>query len=237
MRSHLVLAQQLQSSYRDKQIISTANKENDSPASILNQTSIKDKIEVLIVEDNLVNIKIIKNFISSFPYNVTLANDGLDAVVIVNQRILKNPNKPPFDIIFMDQNMPRLTGDLAIKRIRGFVAKKGLKRIPIISISDVELNPEEQQARGVDEQMGKKLVPNKFIEMVEKYAKKSDTNCQQPAMDTIPRVSSSPSLFLTRHARKGVARLVMPSKSFETDIENETYLMGETASSHYRIMA
>jgi CheY-like chemotaxis protein len=151
MRSHLTLAQQLESSYRDKQIISTANKENDSPVSVLNQTSVNDKIEVLIVEDNLVNIKIIKNFISSLPYNVTLANDGLDAVMIVNQQILKNPNKPPFDIIFMDQNMPRLAGDLAIKRISGFVAKKGLKRIPIISISDVQLNPEEQQARGVDE--------------------------------------------------------------------------------------
>jgi hypothetical protein len=85
--------------------------------------------------------------------------------------------------------------------------------------------------------MGKKLVANKFIEMVEKYAKKSDTSCQQPAMDTLPRVSSSPSLFLTRHARKGVSRLVMPSKSFETDIENKTHPMGETASSHYRIMA
>jgi len=90
-------------------------------ASNINDTDTKKKISCLIVEDNLVNQKILLRFLSNLGVSADLANDGLEAVDVVKQKA--------YDIIFMDIQMPRMDGISATKCI---LNECQLEKLPIV---------------------------------------------------------------------------------------------------------
>jgi len=67
---------------------------------------------LLIVEDNLINQKVLTNVLNYSAINITIANNGKEAVDIVSSGNIK------FDIILMDINMPIMDGYTATKMIR-----------------------------------------------------------------------------------------------------------------------
>ncbi len=84
--------------------------------------SIKGK-RVLLVDDNKINLLVASNLLKSFGLNVTVAQDGQNAVNLVKSSDL-------FDIVLMDIRMPIMDGLSATKRIREFNTD-----IPIIALS------------------------------------------------------------------------------------------------------
>lgn len=94
---------------------------------------LEQALNLLLVEDNLVNQKILKIILEKAGHTVTIADDGQDAVEIANQTA--------FDLILMDIQMPRKNGVEATKEIR---QTKGVNtHTPIIALSANIL--EEQQ--------------------------------------------------------------------------------------------
>ncbi|MDY3796599.1 MAG: ATP-binding protein [Agathobacter sp.] len=82
--------------------------------------------EILIVDDNLINLKVISGLLEPFNMKITLSTSVADA--------LEKIDKKQFDLIFMDHMMPEMDGIETLKRIRN---KNGLyfKEVPIIALT------------------------------------------------------------------------------------------------------
>ncbi|MCG8315798.1 MAG: ATP-binding protein [Pseudomonadales bacterium] len=77
---------------------------------------------VLVVDDNLVNIKLIEVHLTRMDVDVTCVNDGVEALTAILTG--------DFHVVFMDINMPVMDGVTAVKLLR----EKGIK-IPIYAIT------------------------------------------------------------------------------------------------------
>jgi CheY-like chemotaxis protein len=96
-------------------------------------------ITILIVEDNLVNQRVLQKQLLSCGFNVQIANNGQEALVIVEQSQFRRGNEKsgnPLSLILMDIEMPVMNGTDATKKIRFFQAEGLLiGHIPIIAIT------------------------------------------------------------------------------------------------------
>ncbi|MFN7469052.1 MAG: response regulator [Pseudanabaena sp.] len=77
---------------------------------VAQETTKSSSLEVLIVEDNFVNQRVLQLFLETLGYSPMIANNGLEALdAIKNQK---------YDVIFMDMQMPKMDGLTATKQIR-----------------------------------------------------------------------------------------------------------------------
>lgn len=81
-------------------------------------------IRVLLVEDNVLNQKIVSQMLVNYGFEITLANNGLECL-----RLLQEMH---FDIILMDMQMPVMDGYEATRMIRQY---EDLQNIPIIAMT------------------------------------------------------------------------------------------------------
>jgi len=91
---------------------------------------------LLIVEDNIINQKVLVSVLSKSGMKITLANDGEQAVNIVKSR------KTDFDMILMDINMPVMDGYAATKLIR---QNGDFDAVPIVAFTALILESEKQK--------------------------------------------------------------------------------------------
>jgi len=83
-------------------------------------------IKVLLVEDNLINQKVLVSVLSKSPAVVTVANNGQEALDILFSNTIK------FDLVLMDINMPVMDGYNATSKIR---TNKNYNNLPIIALT------------------------------------------------------------------------------------------------------
>jgi PAS domain S-box-containing protein len=82
--------------------------------NIENQTKdiiLQKDLSILVAEDNLINQKVAESIFNTFGYKIDIAIDGKEVVDMVK--------KKPYDIIFMDLQMPEKDGVDATVEIRG----------------------------------------------------------------------------------------------------------------------
>ncbi|MBU6140938.1 MAG: response regulator [Proteobacteria bacterium] len=90
------------------------------------QVSVKNNgKKILLVEDNPVNVKITKRLLEDSGYNVSNAENGQEALEILDRE--------NFDLILMDCEMPILNGYETAKQIRAL--DKNYRSIPIIALT------------------------------------------------------------------------------------------------------
>ncbi len=82
-------------------------------------------VKILIAEDNIINQKVIIGLLSTSGIDITVANDGQEALNILE-------NNTDFSMIFMDAHMPVLDGFQATRLIR---KNPKYNHIPIIALS------------------------------------------------------------------------------------------------------
>jgi PAS domain S-box-containing protein len=83
------------------------------------------QLRVLVAEDNLMNRHLIAKFVEKLGHTVTLAQDGQEAVDLVEQRT--------FDVVFMDMRMPVMDGVEATRKIRSFETQG--RHLPILALT------------------------------------------------------------------------------------------------------
>ena len=85
----------------------------------------REKFNILLAEDNLINQKVTIKILSTFGFNVTAVADGQEAVAAV-----KAGN---YDLILMDLQMPKVDGFKATEQIRSLPDSK--RNTPIIALT------------------------------------------------------------------------------------------------------
>ena len=82
---------------------------------------------VLVVDDNMVNLKVAESLLLKYKVMVRICESGFSAI-----EMLKNEN---FDIVLMDQVMPGMDGFEAVKLIRSSLVIRGARRIPMVCMT------------------------------------------------------------------------------------------------------
>lgn len=128
------------------------------------ETKIKENLRVLLVEDNLLNQRLLNINLSKLNCIVTVANNGLEGV--------ESFKKQKFDVVLMDLMMPVMDGFEAAKEIKK-IEKDDISRghTPIIAFTANTLNNDYQKCleNGMDYLMEKPFNPFKFIEIIKSF--------------------------------------------------------------------
>ena len=89
---------------------------------------------LLIVEDNMINQKVLTNILSRSGMNILLANNGLHALKLIERK-----GQDALDLVLMDINMPVMDGYIATQKIR---YNKEFDSLPIVSFTALVLDSE-----------------------------------------------------------------------------------------------
>ena len=130
--------------------------------NILSDVNDRKSIQkALIVEDNLINQKVLKKLLDKLNIPSDIANNGLEAVSLFE--------KNDYDIIFMDLHMPEMDGFEATKKIHS-LAKYKLRNIPIIAVTASAFDEDKTKAiaSGMDDFVTKPIVLKNLEETIAK---------------------------------------------------------------------
>ncbi|MDD1413200.1 response regulator [Dolichospermum sp. ST_con] len=138
---------------------------NEQPVITSNNKS-KSKLKLLLAEDNLVNQKV---------FLKQLQNLGYQADVVANgQEVLELLDKIPYDLIFMDCQMPILDGLEATREIRRFPLTSFAKhQQPVVIAITANAMKEDQQIcldAGMDDYLSKPVAKDKLAAMLELWS-------------------------------------------------------------------
>ncbi|KAF2004483.1 two component histidine kinase 1 [Amniculicola lignicola CBS 123094] len=94
---------------------------------------------ILLVEDNLINQKVLRRQLQSRGFEVFVANNGQEAVDAVVKRVQEGDSNSNvrnyFDCILMDQEMPIMDGNTATEEIRVLQNEGKAGKSPILGVS------------------------------------------------------------------------------------------------------
>jgi signal transduction histidine kinase/CheY-like chemotaxis protein len=106
------------------------------PASGTQKRDTSWRAHVLLVEDNVINQRILYRKLESKGFNITTVNNGREAVLAAQQAASSSASPSSmFDCILMDQEMPVMDGNAATKAIRKLEAQGAIKHIPILGVT------------------------------------------------------------------------------------------------------
>jgi CheY-like chemotaxis protein/nitrogen-specific signal transduction histidine kinase len=128
-----------------------------------NKLKIKEEIDALVVEDNIINQRLIKILLQEYNINVSTASNGLEAI--------KMYQKKKYDIIFMDIDMPYMNGIVATKEIKDMMLLKSQAPIVALTAMAMEGDKEMLLKEGLDDYLSKPLTREKLEFILDKYLK------------------------------------------------------------------
>jgi CheY-like chemotaxis protein len=134
--------------------------------------SVKTK-NILIVEDNVMNQKIISRHLEHAGHSYLIANNGQEAVEACE--------KNAFDLILMDIEMPIMNGITATKEIRRQEQKLNRAQTPIIALSAYEYQQQAFEA-GMNDYLTKPYRKDILNQKIETFTTK-------PLLDNTPRLA------------------------------------------------
>ena len=115
---------------------------------------LRPSLRILIVEDNLINRKLVEAYLSRLGYNADIACNGLEALDAV-ARCAALGRK--YDIVFMDIRMPVMDGIEATKCIRDRFSEDMQPRIVALTADALDVNRQECLDVGMDDFLTKPL--------------------------------------------------------------------------------
>ncbi len=120
---------------------------------------------ILLVDDTETNRMFIGIVLENAGMTYETANNGLEAV--------EKFKTGKYDLILMDENMPKLNGTGATKIILALEKEQGLEHTPIISLTANALKGDKKRfiAAGMDDYLSKPVDPASLINTLKKYLK------------------------------------------------------------------
>jgi len=125
----------------------------------------KFKGHILVAEDNEANQELIKILLMKYGLSFDLAENGLEAL-----RLYK---KNSYDLILMDEQMPVMDGNVAVKKILEFESANGLSHTPVSALTANVIKGARERGllSGFDSFLGKPIVLKELERVFMSYLK------------------------------------------------------------------
>ncbi len=146
--------------YRVLKEKSRVPKESQADQRFSHAAALKNK-KILVVDDNRINLKFMNALISRFNMQAELVDDAVDAIEKLAQE--------QFDMLIIDENMPKMLGSEAIAMIREKIAKSELKPLSIVSLSGDSHYDDRIREAGADEILTKPISIDHLSSVFQKY--------------------------------------------------------------------
>ena len=152
--------------------------------------SLLSGLRVLLAEDNEVNQQVATELLQSEGAEVTIANNGAEAVKLLTG----SAPPPPFDIVLMDLQMPEMDGLTATKLLRGLPHLQGL---PIIAMTAHVMTDEIQRCLeiGMNDHVGKPIDPESLFATLARW---TQTHQRQASHDSVRSSDADNAVILPR---------------------------------------
>jgi len=121
---------------------------------------LKEGVNILIVEDNLINQKVVLALLKKTSLHVDVAEDGLVAIKAIQQQ--------HYQLVLMDIQMPNMDGFTATKIIR---EELGLTNLPIIAMTAHAMKGDKEKclAAGMNDYISKPIKPERLYALLYKW--------------------------------------------------------------------
>ncbi|MDD6037713.1 MAG: ATP-binding protein [bacterium] len=155
-RFHIILP--LLRYFENQEESASAKKSNDA-------TDLFDGMQVLLVEDHDLNIRVAKRLLEVKGISVTVAHNGQEAIDCFSES-----ENDFYDLILMDIRMPVKDGLTAARELRG-LERKDAKLVPIVAMSAnaYEQDVIQSKAAGMNEHLAKPIDPELLYTTVAHY--------------------------------------------------------------------
>lgn len=143
-------------------------------------------LQVLAVDDHLPNLLVLEALLNEFNIQCVKALSGQEALQLLQQRM--DMQQPLFDLIFMDIQMPVMSGIETARAIRSLESTlTEHKQIPIIALSAHNLSDDKQQifASGMNDYTSKPIRLEQMVHLLQRWGK-MQTITLTPKENTIP---------------------------------------------------
>ncbi len=146
---------------------------------------------VLIADDVLLNRKLLKVYLSSYPFTLLEANNGEEAVTLTKQ------HQPA--LILMDMKMPVLDGDAATRMLK---SNEQLKHIPVIALTALAMKEDEEKIRHLcDGYLSKPVSKKALVQTLAQFLPMQAD--EEGVVDTVEPEASSALLARSESLREG----------------------------------
>ncbi len=117
---------------------------------------------VLLVEDNLVNQKVVIAVLRKKGYHIDIAGDGKQALTLLEAAT------SPYNVVLMDVQMPVMDGMEATRTLR---RDRRWEKLPVIAMTAHAMNGDKERCleAGMNAYIAKPVQPAHLISMIEKY--------------------------------------------------------------------
>ncbi len=135
--------------------------------SIITSHSVKDagrqKIRILLAEDNVVNQEVAMKILEKFGYRADAVSNG--------HEVIKALESIPYDLVLMDCQMPEMDGYAATKIVRDMNTKVLNRNVPIIAMTANALPADRIKCieSGMDDYLPKPVKPADLAECIHKW--------------------------------------------------------------------
>jgi signal transduction histidine kinase/DNA-binding response OmpR family regulator len=119
--------------------------------------------KVLVVEDNVINQKLVKNILEGLGLEVEIAQNGLEA--------FEKRRANDYDLIFMDIQMPVMNGVEATHEILEYEQDEQEPHVPIVALTANALKGDRERflSEGMDEYISKPIEMSELIYILNKF--------------------------------------------------------------------
>jgi len=133
---------------------------SEQPLAIESINSKHSNLNILVAEDNEVNASVIYSHLTDLGHNVDIATDGNTALYAMH--------KHPYDLVFMDLNMPNMDGLETTRQWRKL--EKRHSHLPIIALTAKATEEDRKQCfrAGMDDFMAKPVQEEQLISVIQK---------------------------------------------------------------------
>lgn len=116
---------------------------------------------ILLVEDNVINQKVVCGLLGKRGYTIDIAQHGIEAMEALE--------KTPYALVLMDVQMPVLDGLETTRRIR---ADKRFAKLPVVAITAHAMTGDRESClqAGMDAYLSKPVDPAHLLSLVEQYS-------------------------------------------------------------------
>lgn len=121
-------------------------------------------MKILLIEDNLLNQKVVIFNLKKFNYDIKGVTNGRNA--------LEEVKNTRYDLILMDIMLPEMNGFEITEEIRKYEKEKGIENpVPIIALTANTYDNDREKCfqAGMNEYLAKPFTSDQLIEMIHKF--------------------------------------------------------------------